>query len=137
MRELHQVQLTVTGVQKPPDGSEERSELRTEALCREDGETIFLEYSDEETPCELALEKDRILLKRGAGEMAMIAGKETACEYETPYGSIPMRVATQQVVIKKTPRSIYARAHYRLRMAPDYEVQSMITIKIGRGSLYR
>lgn len=132
MRESHQVQLTVTGVQRAPDGSEERSEIQTDALFREEGEFIFLEYSDEEILCELALGDDRILLKRGAGGLEMIAGEETVCEYETPYGWIPMRVITQSVALKKSPRRIYARAHYRLRMAPDYEVQSMITIKIGQ-----
>lgn len=129
MRESHEVQLTVTGVQKTSDGSEERSEIQTEALYYEKDGLIFLKYRDEDILCELVLGEDRILLKRGAGRLKMIAGEATACEYETPYGWIPMRVHTQSVVLKKSPRSIYARAHYRLQMIPDYETQNMVTIK--------
>lgn len=130
-----EVLLTVTGVQTASDGSEEKSEIRTNALCRMEEGIIFLEYEDEDVPCILSLEEDRIVMRRGESEMVMAAGEETACEYETPYGIIPMKIFTQRIAVRRSPRSIHARAHYRLVMEPDYKVQSMVTVRVEQPPL--
>lgn len=132
-----QVWVTITGVRTTPDGEQQRTQTRFQAAYRENGKTRILRYAQaqeggEAVSCTLTVEEDRIIMQQEdfGSTMSMIMGEETDSGYGTPYGTIPMKIFTQRVAVKESPVSIHARAHYRMKMEPDYEIRNMITIRI-------
>ena len=104
--EEQRVLLTITGVQTDALGNRRETAAHYEAVYRGDGGCHSFFYTAEEEDAVLYLSPELVRMERGKGGSRpgtrMVfdpALPATACSYVTPYGTIPMEIRTERIVL--------------------------------------
>ena len=108
MSEAQKVRLRVISVMTDPYGDKNEIKNAHIGTCREEGDTIVLEYDDiqdgERAHVELHAAKGRAkMMRKGmtSAQLTFIPGQRTSSAYVTMYGEIPVMVDTRQVLVTR------------------------------------
>ena len=132
-----EVWLTVTGEQKDADGRRDRSSTQCRARYEKEGDLHVFEYRERGDGGEII--RSRLVFsgrqcrieREGAVRTVMCfrPDEETEAEYETGFGSIPMKIFTRRLAMKEIGDNIHARVTYNLRLGGGDPVECAVTIK--------
>lgn len=136
---MGKVMLSISGKQRHPDGTEEKNTSRcaAEHEILEDGTHRYLyEEKDEETGAvtksTVTVGPDGITVERKGRfgtNLPFLKDREIDTSYRTPYGTLPIHVATSRVVCLEVNGHINARADYRLTMEGGYDMDCSVMIR--------
>ena len=132
------VELTLTGCQRDPEGGETVTELSAAAEYFERNDALYILY--EESTEDGGMFKSRIKLKdllvevtrKGAVNNRMIfeTGREHMTEYTTPFGSLQMGILTHSVETDQSDDDLTIKADYSLTAGGAEISRCNISIKI-------
>lgn len=104
--EEQRVLLTITGIQTDAHGNRQETAAQYEAAYRDDGGCHSFFYTAEGEDAVLYLSPELVRMERGKGGSRpgtrMVfdpALPATVCSYVTPYGTIPMEIRTERIVL--------------------------------------
>jgi len=132
------VRLTVTGEQKDADGRRDSSRTSCSAEYEyRDGIHVYI-YCESDpqsgavTRTQMELSAELCSIVR-AGEintrMEFATGKESLCDYGTPFGSLSMTIYTERIAMRQVGENFHARIRYRMVIAGADPVECSVTIK--------
>lgn len=108
MSEIKKARLRVVSLMRDMDGDKNEIKNARIGTCREEGDTVVLEYEDvqdgERAHIELRCAADRAkMIRKGmtSAQLAFIPGQRTSSAYVTLYGEIPVMVDTCQVLFSR------------------------------------
>lgn len=108
MSEIKKARLRVVSLMRDMDGDKNEIKNAHIGTCREEGDTVVLEYEDvqdgERAHIELHCAADRAkMIRKGmtSAQLAFIPGQRTSSAYVTLYGEIPVMVDTRQVLFSR------------------------------------
>ena len=132
------VELTLTGCQRDPEGNETVTKLSAAAECFERNGILYILY--EESTEDGGTVKSRIKLKdlllevtrKGGVNTCMIfeTGREHMTEYTTPFGSLQMGIFTHSIETDQSDNELTIAADYSLTTGKAEISRSSISIKI-------
>ena len=62
-------------------------------------------------------------------KMRFVPDEETRCDYDTPFGSIPMEILTRLVAERQIGENFHARIRYRLILEGSDPVECVVTVR--------
>lgn len=133
-----EVWLTVTGEQKNEDGRRDRSSTQCRARYEKEGDLHVFEYREREpgsgeiTKSRLVFSGQRCRIEReGAVNTVMRfhPEEESEAEYETGFGSIPMKIFTKRLAVREIGNNFHARVTYDLKFQGGDPMECSVTIK--------
>ena len=108
MSEAKKARLRVISVMRDPYGEKNEIKNAHSGTCRDDGETVVLEYDDmqdgERAHIELTCAQGRAkMVRKGmtSAQLTFLPGQRTSSAYVTLYGEIPVMVDTRQVLLSR------------------------------------
>lgn len=108
MSEIKKARLRVVSLMRDMDGDKNEIKNARIGTCREEGDTVVLEYEDvqdgERAHIELRCAADRAkMIRKGmtSAQLAFMPGQRTSSAYVTLYGEIPVMVDTRQVLFSR------------------------------------
>ena len=132
------VRIEIRGLQRT-DAKEEWAENKTVAvgICRKHGDGYAVIY-EERTEAgtvrtKLQLEKDRLCICRSGvigQELLLVFGETHDAPYQTPFGTIALRVQTNDVRTEFSAASLFAHAAYVLLAGEDAVSENEVEIRI-------
>ena len=132
------VLLTIDGVQTEPGGREQETSVSCQACCETSGDGHLFSYTVEGERASLFISRSRAWMERKGGAGALMVFDPslpvTKCDYGTPFGTIPMEIRTEKIVVMgrgNTPGvfALRGRIKYTLRLDEDYCLKCSVTIK--------
>ena len=133
--------LTITGIRTDADGNSMKTSTEHEAVWLGSGTGHSFLYNEEGQETVLFLSPDSVRLERGgkAGTRMVFdpSVTMTECSYVTPFGTIPMEIRTERIVIMDGGRRdrssqkirFAGRVKYTLRIGGDDPADCSVTIK--------
>ena len=108
MSEVQKARLRVVSLMRDMDGDKNEIKNAHIGTCREEGDTVVLEYDDvqdgERAHVELYCANDRAkMVRKGmtSATLTFIPGQRTSSAYVTMYGEIPVMTDTRQVLFSR------------------------------------
>lgn len=132
------VLLTIDGVQTEPGGHEQETSVSCEAYCEAGGDGCLFRYTADGERASLFLSRTCAWIEREGGSGAQMifdpSVPATKCDYGTPFGTIPMEIRTDRIVVMgrgNTPGifTLRGRIKYTLKLDGDYYLKCSVTIK--------
>ena len=133
--------LTITGIRTDADGNSMKTSTEHEAACLDEGTGHSFLYNEEGEETVLFLSPHVVRVERGGKTGTRMVFDPsvtmTECSYVTPFGTIPMEISTERIVIMDGGRRdrgsqkfrIAGRVKYRLRIGGDDPAECSVTIK--------
>ena len=133
--------LTITGIRTDADGNSMKTSTEHEAACLDEGTGNSFLYNEEGEETVLFLSPHVVRVERGGKTGTRMVFDPsvtmTECSYVTPFGTIPMEISTERIVIMGGGRRdrgsqkfrIAGRVKYRLRIGGDDPAECSVTIK--------
>ena len=108
MSEIKKARLRVVSLMRDMDGDKNEIKNAHIGTCREEGDTVVLEYEDvqdgERAHIELRCAADRAkMIRKGmtSAQLTFLQGQRTSSAYVTMFGEIPVMVDTRQVLVAR------------------------------------
>lgn len=134
-----QVLLSITGLQFSEEDAPEPVEIYTMAEYYFRNGTHYLLYeepvedSSQMMKATLKIRKKCVeIMKKGPLQVHLIfeQGKNHVCQYDTPFGSIPVDIRTKEVWMEEDEQNIHAELKYTLVMGGEFLADSQVTLRV-------